>query len=71
MKVVIVKNCSFMCVRNSIEEAIATIASWYKNIKWQEKVEEIEIRNHVVEPNGYEHTGDEVLYKCLSSNFWY
>ena len=70
MKVVLVINGSFNQVNNSLEESILVASKRYINTFWQEREDVIEIRNLVTESNGYQHTGDTVLFKCNSSKFW-
>lgn len=70
MEVAIIKNGSFVQRSNSVEEAIETVRGWYANIIWQERKDTIEVRNIVIESNGYEHTGHDVLFERDSSYFW-
>lgn len=70
MKVVLIINGSFNQVANSVEKAIAAASKRYRNTFWQEREDTIEVRSLVTEPNGYQHTGDTVLFKCFSSKFW-
>lgn len=70
MKAVLIINGSFNQVANSAKEAIAIASKRYRNTVWQEREDLIEVRNLVVEDNGYQHSGNSILFKCGSSKFW-
>lgn len=70
MKAVLIINGSFNQVTNTVKEAIAEARKRYHNTLWQEHEDLIEVRSLVTESNGYQHSGDTVLFKCSSSKFW-
>lgn len=70
MEVAVLSNGSYMCTKNSLEEAIELFSKWYKKTAWQEKVDNLEVRDIVTEPNGFKHVGCNVLYSTKSSFFW-
>ena len=68
--VAIVKNGSYMCTRENLEEALKTVFKWYERTYWQQRIDKIEVRTIVIETNGYEHISKEVLFAEESSYFW-
>ena len=70
MKAVLIINGSFSQVTNTVKEAIKVASERYCNTFWQERKDSIEVRPLVVESNGYQHSGDTVLFECKSSEFW-
>lgn len=70
MRAVLIINGSSIQATNSVKEAVTTASNRYRNTCWQEREDLIEVRNLVIEPNGYQHTGESILFKCSSSKFW-
>lgn len=70
MKAVLIINGSFNQVANTVKEAIKAASDRYRNTFWQEHEDIIEVRSLITEANGYQHSGDAVLFKCGSSRFW-
>lgn len=70
MKTVLIINGSFNQIADSVKEAIEIASKRYCNTFWQEREDYIEVRSLVVEPNGYQHSGDTILFECKSSKFW-